>query len=110
MSDRTAYARAIAGYDRDFERMLVQSITKTIATKSQVADAPIIALRTGETIGALVTVLEMIAALTPAFDAPSNLRRFTEHTSKRIRRNVARVRADPEFGAHVFGSRHGGAA
>jgi hypothetical protein len=107
---RTTYARAQAGYDVEFERVLADAIIETIATKSLVTDANIMALRLGETAAALVIVLEMIMGLSPTMDTPSELRKFAEHTAKRLRKNITKLRADPEFAASVFGARKEGSA
>jgi hypothetical protein len=107
---RTSYAHAAAGYDPEFEQILADAITETIAKASLVTDANVMAIRTGETAAALVFVLEMVMGLSPAMDTPSELRKFAEHTAKRLRKNISRLRADPEFGAEIFGARRGGSA
>jgi hypothetical protein len=82
----------------------VREITITIATLSQLEDAKICAIRTGETLAALERCLIATATLCPAFDTPSELRTFSESLAKRIRRTVAQMRADPAFeGKHFFG-------
>jgi hypothetical protein len=63
-----SYAPATAGYDSEFEQMLAGAIVETIATKSLVTDANVMALRTGETAAALVFVLEMVMGLSPMMD------------------------------------------
>jgi hypothetical protein len=80
----------------------VREITTTIATTSLLEDAKICAIRTGETLDALAHCLIATATLCPAFDTPSELRRFSENLAKRIRRNVAQMRADPTFEAKNF--------
>lgn len=110
MNERTTYAQAVAAYDVEFERMLTDVIIKTIATTSLVSDANVMVLRTGETATALVIALETIMALSPLMDTPSALRKFAEHTAKRLRKNISKLRADPEFAADIFGARPGGTA
>ena len=110
MNERTTYAKAVAAYDVEFERLLADAIIETIATKSLVTDANVMVLRTGETATALVIALETIMALSPLMDTPSELRKFAEHTAKRLRKNISKLRADPEFGVDVFGARPGGTA
>jgi hypothetical protein len=95
MNDYRTYARAAAGYDVEFRRSLTEAICKAIAEASLVTDASILCLRTGETRDALVDVLITTMALTPHYDVPSHLREFAEALAKKIRRDVARLRADP---------------
>jgi hypothetical protein len=95
LSGRTSYARAIRGFDPQFRDTLVREITTTIATLSQLEDAKICAIRTGETLDALEHCLIATATLCPAFDTPSELRTFSESLAKRICRMVAQMRADP---------------
>jgi hypothetical protein len=107
---RTSYARATAAYDPAFEQLLADAIIETIAAKSLVSDANVMVLRTGETAAALVFVLEMVMGLSPTMDTPSEVRKFAAHTAKRLRKNIAKLRANPEFGVDVFGARKGGTA
>jgi hypothetical protein len=107
---RTPYARATAAYDPAFEQSLADAIIETIATKSLVSDANVMVLRTDETATALVIALETIMALSPTMDTPSELRRFAEHTAKRLRKNISKLSADPDFGVDIFGARPGGTA
>jgi hypothetical protein len=110
-SGRTSYARAIRGFDPQFRDALVREIATTIATASLLEDAPVCAIRTGETLDALAHCLIATATLCPAFDTPSELRTFSENLAKRIRRTVAQMRADPTFeGKHFFGFRKEGSA
>jgi hypothetical protein len=109
---RTTYERATREYDKDFERNLVSEIISAIAKVSIVTDADlrIMALRTGETVEALTTVLIAMAAMSPHFDTPSNLREFAETLAKRFRREVAKARAEGFCSDFVFGARKGGNA
>ena len=105
---RTTWARGRAGYDDDFRRHLVAEVVTAIANASLVTDANVMALRVGETVEALTTVMISFAAMSPHFDTPSHLREFAETTAKRIRREVARARAESVF--DHFGARKGGTA
>lgn len=94
MSDRrTTLARAVEGFDPKFETALVDAITAAIADKSIVTDQSIMAIRTGETIGALVTVRATVLAMCPDSDVPSRLREMVNTLAKRIRRRAAQARA-----------------
>ena len=104
---RTTWARGRAGYDDDFRHLVAEVIT-AIANASLVTDANVMALRVGETVEALTTVMISFAAMSPHFDTPSHLREFAENTAKRIRREVARARAEGVF--DHFGERKGGTA
>ena len=95
MSDhrRTTYARAAAGYDDVFRKRLAGAIITTIAETS--LHAAIMCIRTGETRDALVDVSITIMSLTPFYDTPSHLRKFALGLAKKIRRDVAKYRAEP---------------
>jgi hypothetical protein len=105
---RTTYERAAREYDEDFKRELIGEIITAIAKASIVTDANIMALRVGETIEALTSCMISFAAMSPHFDTPSHLREFAETLAKRIRREVAKARAEGVFGH--FGGREGGTA
>jgi hypothetical protein len=106
----TTYARAVREYDEQFKRDLISAITTTIFEASMVTDPElrVLAIRVGETIEALTTVMISFAAMSPQFDVPSDLRIFAENTAKRIRREVAKARAEGTFDR--FGARKGGTA
>jgi hypothetical protein len=106
---RTTYERAARGFDEQFKDALVAEITDAIAKASLVTDANIMALRTGETIEALIVCLISMAALSPHFDTPSHLREFAEKLARRVRRSVARARAEG-IGDRLHGSRREGRA
>jgi hypothetical protein len=91
---RTTYARATAGYDQEFRQHLAAAIIATIARESMVADANVIAIRTTETLDALADILITTLAMVPAMDTPSRLREAAESFGKRVRREVARARAE----------------
>jgi len=97
---RTTYARATASYD-DFRHHLIEEIFNAIGKASMVTDANLMVLRTGETLEALTTVLIATALLTPYFDTPSHLREFAETLAKRIRREVAKARAEGRRRLHL---------
>jgi hypothetical protein len=107
---RTTYARATAGFDPEFRDALIKKISIAIAEASLVTDAPISAMRTGETIEALTICLIATASMSPTFDTPSALRKFLHDLAKRIRRSVAQNRADPTFAADFFDVRNSGNA
>jgi hypothetical protein len=96
---RTTYARA-QQYDPAFERALVDEIGATIATASVCSDANVMAVRTGETIAALVTVLAGVIALTPAATrSPTALRRMVDEIAKHLRVQATQAAADPDIRA-----------
>jgi hypothetical protein len=107
---RTTWARAQAGYDDEFKRHLIAEIVNAIAKASLVTDANVMAIRTGETTEALTSCLISFAAMSPYFDTPSHLREFAEDIAKRIRREVAKARAEGIGTDFIFGARKGGTA
>lgn len=109
---RTSYERAIREYDREFERALVTEIVNAIARASMVPDPDlrVMAIRTGETLEALITVLVSFAAMSPHFDVPSHLRQFSESLAKRVRREVAKARAEGFCSDFVHGAQRAGNA
>jgi hypothetical protein len=108
---RTTYERAVAGYDDAFRKRLADAILTAIAKASVLSDANVMCLRTAESRDALVDVLISILGLTPHYDTPSHLREFVEHLAKKVRREVARLRAEPcPEAERMFGFRDGGRA
>jgi hypothetical protein len=108
---RTTYERATAGYDEAFRKRLAGEIMRAIAEASIVSDVNAMIVRTGETRDALVDVLIGVMAMTPFYDTPSRLREDAEHMAKKIRRDVARLRAEPcPEAERFFGFRDGGRA
>jgi hypothetical protein len=105
---RTTLERAYAGYDSEFERMLAGEIIAAIALASLVTDRKVIAIRTGETIGALATCLSTMLMLVPGTDIPSKLREMVDKLAKRIRRDAAKGRAQGI--GDIFGAARGGRA
>jgi hypothetical protein len=91
---KTSFGRALAGYDPEFRRALADKIITVIASASVIEDAPVIAIRTNETLDALADALITTLALVPDMDVPSKLRQAAENLTKRIRREVARARAE----------------
>ena len=96
-SPNTSHARAVAGYDPEFEAALAEAIFATIASASMLTDRNTVALRSSETVAALVSVLVTIAATRPGMDVPSVRREFTEQLAKRVRRGLAQCRDDADF-------------
>jgi hypothetical protein len=109
----TSYERATREYDEDFRRALIAEIVGAIAEASICTDNTtprIMALRIGETLEALTACMISFAALSPYFDAPSNLREFAETLARRFRREVAKGRAKGIGQNFIFGARKGGTA
>jgi hypothetical protein len=107
---RTTFERATAGYDQQFADFLTAEIVAAI-TKASVIEhdgVRIMCLRTGETIDACVNVLVTFMSMCQAHDVPSKLRTNVETIAKRIRRQVARARA--EGAADILGGAKGGTA
>jgi hypothetical protein len=90
----TTYARAVAGYDAEFRRRLTEAILTTIARESMITVVNVMAIRSGETVDALVDVLIITMAMMPCFDVASKLRKACETLCKRVRVEVARARAE----------------
>ena len=107
---RTSWAQASREYNETFRRNLVGAITTAIFETSMVTDSElrVLAIRTGETVEALLSCPIAFASMSPQFDLPNNLRESAENTAKRIRRDVARARAEGAFDR--FGARKGGTA
>jgi len=109
---RTTYARATREYDTEFQQALVGEIITAIAKASMVTDPDlrVMALRVGETLEALTSLLISFAAMSPHFDTPSHLREFAEDLAKRVRREVGKARAEGFGEDFIFGARKGGTA
>jgi len=87
-SKRTTYAEAVAGYDEAFEHHLAEVIVRAIAEASIVTDADVMALRTGETVAALTTVMAGMLAMSPAVArSPTAIRKATDPHSPDRRRD-----------------------
>jgi hypothetical protein len=103
---RFTYARAAAGYDAEHEQQLLAAITAAIVETSRVADANVIALRTGEIASALLTALAGILAMSPAATrSPTAMRKMVDELGKRLRRRIAAAEDDSalqEFLRRVF--------
>jgi hypothetical protein len=106
----TDYARATAGFDSEFRDTLVREVMEAVAECSVLDDAELMAIRTGETADALVRCLIAVLALSPQMDDARELRLQSTAISQRIRREVARARANPRFGAGFYGVRREGNA
>jgi hypothetical protein len=106
MTAARTYARAVAGYDGDFERDLVAAITLAIGDTSLLTDVP---LGTGETANALVTVLACTLALSPAATrSPTAIRKTLDELGKRLRRRIAAAEHDAEMKEFLRSVFHGG--
>jgi hypothetical protein len=108
---RTSFDRATREYDAEFQRHLVAEIISAITQASVITDADlnVMALRVGETLEALSSVLISFAAMSPHFDTPSHLREFAETLAKRIRRDVSKARAEGGLGRDfIFGAQREG--
>jgi hypothetical protein len=110
MTGHTSYARAVAGYDETFKRDLSACILHAIAQKSLVTNANVLALRIAESRRALTFVMEMVAGCSAQFDDRDRPHSIAEATARHIERNVAKLRAHPEFAADIFGAPKGGGA
>jgi hypothetical protein len=88
---RTTLETALRGYDPAFERTLVDKIIETIALTSITTDQNVLALRTGETIAALATVMSFALALRPDMAVPNKLREMVEALARRIKRDAAKA-------------------
>jgi uncharacterized membrane protein len=100
---RTTYATAARGYDQQFRDKLIEEIVSTIAGN-------IVAIRVGETADALAFCLISVMAMSEQYDNRARLRTAAIELAKKIRRDVARARADPTFAADFIGARRGGSA
>jgi hypothetical protein len=89
----TTFERAYRAYDPEFRRQLTRVVVTAIGEASIVDDTPVMALRVCETIDTLVDVLVSVMMLSEHFDA-SKLREAAEALVKRVRREVARGRAE----------------
>jgi hypothetical protein len=107
---RTSLAQARLGYDDQFESDLADEIVSTIASASLLSDRRAIAIRTAETINALLTALETMSAVTPTMADAAELHKFTEYMARRVRKNVEQFCRDPQFNQHVLGKPHSGEA
>jgi hypothetical protein len=106
MSDRRAtYADARAVYSDEFEKALTEEIFNAVVETSRCTDANLVALRTSESIEALLKTLALILALTPYARSPTRLREAVEELAKRLRRLTREALDDPTFrdsAARVF--------
>jgi hypothetical protein len=102
----TTYARAVAAYDPEFERTLTDAIITTIAETSVVNDANVMAIRTGESISALMKVVTLMLAMSPSVArSPAAIRKLTDDLRRRLIKNVANAASDPsvaDFMQHAF--------
>jgi hypothetical protein len=99
---RTSYDRA-QQYDPQFEADLVDAIGKAITNASMITDCNVLAIRTGETIAALTTVLASMIALSPALRQLMASRKVIDQIAKDLRRQIAAARIDPNIESFVRG-------
>jgi spore coat protein CotF len=98
---RTTWQRAQA-HDPEFERALVDEIGTAIAQASLITDANVMAVRTGETIAALTTIMAGVLAMTPcATRSPTAMRKIVDEIAKKLRVLATQTAADPEVRAFL---------
>jgi hypothetical protein len=97
MTDRTPYARAVAGYDEEFEQQLAGEILRAITSASMASDTNVMLLRTGEMTAALIKVLALTLALSPCARSPTALRAAVDAIAKRLRRQAQAAIDDAEL-------------
>jgi hypothetical protein len=87
--------RALLGYDAEFSSALVKVITEAIfhASVVSVDGQNVAAVRTGETIDALVTCLAAVMAGVAAHDNPAVLRKNCKTIARRLQKQAAQARA-----------------
>jgi hypothetical protein len=105
---RTSFERAMAeGFDHHFMLRMANALLDAIARESMVSDAPVMALRCGETCEALVMAFEAMLAMSPLDDA--ELKSFVERTAARVIKNVLAYRSDPDDFSNPFAPTKGSA-
>jgi len=93
----TTYERATRVYDDEHERELCDAIMRAIAETSRVSDANVMVIRTGEAASALVSVLAMVLAFSPAAaHSPTAIRKTVDELGKRLCRRVTAARASAD--------------
>jgi hypothetical protein len=90
-----SFLRAYSGYEDAHRARLVQVISGAIAEASILTDVNVLAIRTGETADALVTVLAGVLALVPRLNTPQQQRLACEAIAKSLRQQLADARNDP---------------
>jgi hypothetical protein len=99
-NDLPPYAGTFVGYDHEDEHALVNAISDAIGRASLIDDdgRTVMAIRTAEIAGALLTVLASTLAMSPsATRSPSAIRELTAKLRKRLIKHVADARRDPEI-------------
>ena len=91
---RFTYKRAVAGYDDRFADALRTVIATAIAEASLVSDAHVMALRTSETIEALVAVLAEVIAVSDLARSPTALRKGVDAIALKLRQHATRAAAN----------------
>jgi low affinity Fe/Cu permease len=90
-------ARAFAGFDPQFAEALQGAIITAIGEASIVSDARVMAIRTSETIEALLVVLAQVIAISDLARSPTSLRKGLDEIARKLRQHTTRAAA----GSHV---------
>lgn len=90
----TTYTRATREYDPEFEHKVFAAIIQALTAASFVQVANV-ALRTGETIAALMRALACVIALPPYARSPTLLRKYVDELNKTLRRKAMDAAAAP---------------
>src|SRR5262249_23831343 len=91
-------------YDESFKRALIREILDAITEVSILPGTNTVMLRAGETCEALVSCLAAFAAMSPCFDVPETLHEFTQGAAIRLKRAIAKARADGGWDKFVLGA------
>lgn len=90
---RFTYGRAISGFDAEFAEAVQGAIITAIAEASVVGDASVMAIRTSESIAALIVVLAQAIAISDLARSPMTLRRAVDEIARRLRQHAQRAAA-----------------
>jgi hypothetical protein len=94
------YGRAVAGYDEAHEHALAACIVQAIGHASILNDCKVMAIRTGETASALLTVLASVLAMSPStVRSPASMRKTVDELGKRLRQKVAAAESNQDMQA-----------
>jgi hypothetical protein len=102
---RFTFDRAVAGFDPQFAETLQGTIITAIAKASIVSDVPVMAVRTSETIDALLVVLAQVIAISDLARSPTSLRKGLDEIARRLRQHATRAAANSDvqrFRARCF--------
>jgi hypothetical protein len=92
-----SFERAVQSYDPEHRERVVAAIMSAIARASLLDDAKVMALRTGETTDALISVPAWVIAMRGDLQSPAKVREAAEHIRKVLIREVPMFRGDLEF-------------